>query len=101
MREVDRASCPTSCGCCGRSSADRTAPLDVRVVIVVLVAWIVSPIDLIPEFIPGLGPFDDVVVAIVALRYVPATDRHRRRWRARWPGSRRRVATSWPGSSAS
>ena len=65
---------------------DRTTPLDVRVVIVVLVAWIVSPIDLIPEFIPVLGPFDDVVVAVVALRYV------RRRLgsealRARWAGS--------------
>ena len=65
---------------------DRTTPLDVRIVIVVLVAWIVSPIDLIPEFIPVLGPADDVVVAIVALRYV------RRRLgsaalRDRWPGS--------------
>ena len=65
---------------------DRSAPLDVRLVLVGLVAWIVSPIDLIPEFIPVLGPMDDIVVAIVALRYV------RRRvgiddLRARWPGS--------------
>ena len=65
---------------------DRTTPLDVRIVIVVLGAWIVSPIDLIPEFIPVLGPADDVVVAIVALRYV------RRRLgsealRSRWPGT--------------
>ncbi len=65
---------------------DRSTPLDVRAVIVVLVAWIVSPIDLIPEFIPVLGPLDDLVVAIVALRYV------RRRMgsqalRQRWPGS--------------
>ncbi len=49
---------------------DRTAPLDVRLVLIGLVAWIVSPIDLIPEFIPVLGPMDDVVVAIVAMRYV-------------------------------
>ena len=81
-------SCPTCCGCCGRSSATGTMPLDVRLVLVVLVAWIVSPIDLIPEFIPVLGPFDDVVVAIVALRYV------RRRLgiagtARRWPGSPR------------
>jgi uncharacterized membrane protein YkvA (DUF1232 family) len=49
---------------------DRSAPPDVRLVLVGLVAWIVSPIDLIPEFIPVLGPLDDVVVAIVAMRYV-------------------------------
>lgn len=49
---------------------DRSAPLDVRLVLVGLLAWITSPIDLIPEFIPVLGPLDDVVVAIAALRYV-------------------------------
>jgi uncharacterized membrane protein YkvA (DUF1232 family) len=66
--------------------ADRSVGLDVRVVIVLLMIWIISPIDLIPEFVPVLGPFDDVVVAIVALRYI------RRRvgagqLRERWPGS--------------
>ncbi len=65
---------------------DRSVPLDVRLVLVGLTAWIVSPIDLIPEFIPGLGPIDDIVVAVAALRYV------RRRvglpeLRARWKGS--------------
>ena len=62
---------------------DRSAPLDVRVVLVGLVIWILSPIDLIPEFIPVLGPIDDVVVAIVALRYVRrrlGIDDLRRRW---------------------
>jgi len=49
---------------------DRSTPLDVRVVIVVLVAWIVSPIDLIPEFIPVLGPLDDAVVAAAVLRHL-------------------------------
>lgn len=66
--------------------ADRNAPWDVRVVLVLLIVWILSPIDLIPEFIPVLGPLDDVVVAIVALRYT------RRRMgledlRSRWTGS--------------
>ena len=49
---------------------DSSAPLDVRLVLIGLVVWILSPIDLIPEFIPVLGPLDDVVVAVVALRYV-------------------------------
>jgi uncharacterized membrane protein YkvA (DUF1232 family) len=33
-------------------------------------AWLVSPIDLIPEFIPVLGPLDDAIVAALVLRYV-------------------------------
>ncbi len=66
--------------------ADRSTPLDVRVVLVGLLIWIISPIDLIPEFIPGLGPLDDVIVAVVAMRYV----RRRIGIQAltdRWPGS--------------
>jgi uncharacterized membrane protein YkvA (DUF1232 family) len=62
---------------------DRGAPLDVRVVLVGLLVWILSPIDLIPEFIPGLGPLDDVIVAVVALRYTRrrlGTDALRERW---------------------
>ena len=63
--------------------ADGSAPADVRLVLVGRLAWIVSPIDLIPEFIPVLGPIDDIVVAVVAMRYVRrrlgVTDL-RRRW---------------------
>jgi uncharacterized membrane protein YkvA (DUF1232 family) len=63
---------------------DRTVPLDARLVLIGLVAWILSPIDLIPEFVPVLGPLDDVVVAVVAMRYVRrrvGIDGIRRRWR--------------------
>ncbi|MEV7232151.1 DUF1232 domain-containing protein [Polymorphospora sp. NPDC051019] len=28
-----------------------------------------SPIDLIPEFLPVIGPLDDTVVVVLALRY--------------------------------
>jgi len=67
---------------------DRSAPMGVRLVLVGLVAWLVSPIDLVPEFIPVLGPLDDVVVAVLVLRYV-----------------RRRLGTAelqrhWPGTEA-
>jgi uncharacterized membrane protein YkvA (DUF1232 family) len=65
---------------------DRTVPADVRAVLVALLVWIISPVDLIPEFVPALGPIDDVIVAIVAMRYV------RRRLgihelRSRWQGT--------------
>jgi uncharacterized membrane protein YkvA (DUF1232 family) len=70
---------------------DPTTPLDVRLVLVGLLAWIISPIDLIPEFIPVLGPLDDVVVTIVVLRYVRrrlGSDELRRRWRGSDDGYR-------------
>ncbi|MEA2653155.1 MAG: hypothetical protein QOI37_382 [Chloroflexota bacterium] len=65
---------------------DPIVPRRIRWLLVGLLAWLVSPIDLIPEFIPVLGPLDDVIVAIIVLRYV------RRRlgpdeFRRRWPGT--------------
>lgn len=70
---------------------DRDAPRAVRVAIGLLLVYLVNPIDLTPDFIPVLGPIDDVVVAIVVLRYV------RRRLgveplRARWRGTPERFA---------
>ena len=66
---------------------DGSVPFGVRAAAVGLIAWLLNPIDLIPEFIPVLGPLDDVVVAILVLRYV------RRRLgddelSRRWPGTR-------------
>ena len=40
------------------------------------VAWFINPIDLIPEFIPVVGPLDDAIVAALALRHLlKRTDR--------------------------
>ena len=65
---------------------DRSVPFGVRAALVGLLAWLVNPIDLIPEFIPVLGPLDDVVVAVLVLRYVwrRLGDEDLRR---RWPGT--------------
>jgi uncharacterized membrane protein YkvA (DUF1232 family) len=49
---------------------DRSTPRSVRIALVILLAWLISPIDLVPEFIPVLGPLDDVIVAVVILRFV-------------------------------
>jgi uncharacterized membrane protein YkvA (DUF1232 family) len=49
---------------------DRSAPRGVRVSLVILLVWLISPIDLVPDFIPVLGSLDDVIVAVVILRYV-------------------------------
>ena len=69
-----------------RLIGDRSVPIEARAALVGLLAWLVNPIDLIPEFIPVLGPLDDVVVAVLVLRWV------RRRigedeLRALWPGT--------------
>jgi uncharacterized membrane protein YkvA (DUF1232 family) len=64
--------------------ADRSSPRAVRIALIGLLAWLLSPIDLVPEFIPVLGPVDDVVVAVLVLRFVQrriGADQLRRRWR--------------------
>ena len=62
---------------------DRGVPFRVRLTLVGLLIWLISPIDLIPEFIPVLGPIDDVIVAVLVLRYVRrriGQEELRRRW---------------------
>jgi uncharacterized membrane protein YkvA (DUF1232 family) len=49
---------------------DSGTPVGVRIALGGLLIWLLSPIDLIPEFVPVLGPLDDVVVAVLVLRYV-------------------------------
>ena len=48
---------------------DPRVPLSAKVVLVIAAIWVISPIDLIPEFLPVIGPLDDVVVVALALRY--------------------------------
>jgi uncharacterized membrane protein YkvA (DUF1232 family) len=44
-------------------------PTRARVALVVAIVWTISPIDLIPEFLPVIGPLDDIVVIALAIRY--------------------------------
>lgn len=44
-------------------------PHRAKVALGVAVVWVVSPIDLIPEFLPVIGPLDDVVTVVLLLRY--------------------------------
>lgn len=54
---------------------DSRTPFVAKIVIVLVVGYAVSPIDPIPDFIPGLGYLDELVVlpigALIALWLVP------------------------------
>src|SRR5690348_5698606 len=52
-----------------RLRKDPRVPRRAKVAIVIAGHWVASPIDLIPEFIPVIGPLDDIVVVALALRY--------------------------------
>jgi uncharacterized membrane protein YkvA (DUF1232 family) len=65
---------------------DARAPIGPRIAAATLVLWLLNPVDLVPEFIPVLGPLDDVVVAVLVLRYV-ARRIGRNELRHRWPGT--------------
>jgi uncharacterized membrane protein YkvA (DUF1232 family) len=49
---------------------DPRVPRRSKVLLAVGAVWLASPIDLIPEFIPVLGPLDDAVVAALILRHL-------------------------------
>jgi uncharacterized membrane protein YkvA (DUF1232 family) len=49
---------------------DPRVPRGSKALIWFAVVWVVSPIDLIPEFIPIAGPLDDAIVAALVLRHV-------------------------------
>jgi uncharacterized membrane protein YkvA (DUF1232 family) len=52
-----------------RLRRDPRVPRRAKVAVAVAALWVLSPIDLIPEFLPVIGPLDDVVVVAIALRY--------------------------------
>ena len=53
-----------------RIATDRTIPRRTRWLLWLAVAYLASPIDLVPDFIPLIGWADDAVVAVFVLRRV-------------------------------
>ena len=49
---------------------DPRVPRGSKALLLVGAVWLVSPIDLIPEFLPGIGGIDDAIVAALILRHV-------------------------------
>jgi uncharacterized membrane protein YkvA (DUF1232 family) len=75
-----------------RLAVDRSVPLSARIWLWLLLAYLASPLDLIPDFVPGLGYADDAVVIAVTLRSV-ARRAGREALRRNWPGSEAGLAT--------
>ena len=89
-----------------RLAADPTVPRAVRIRLVLLLAYLASPVDLVPDVVPVLGYADDAVLVALVLRSVvrhagpDALTRH-------WPGTpagldlvRRLAGTATPPTGA-
>lgn len=71
-----------------RLRRDPTVPRRAKLALGFAGLWVLSPIDLIPEFLPLIGPLDDAVVVALALRYA-ARAVPRDVLLAAWPGEPR------------
>jgi uncharacterized membrane protein YkvA (DUF1232 family) len=60
-----------------------------RLAVLMLLGYLALPFDLVPDFVPVAGQLDDVLVALVALRFVAAGC------------GRARIETHWPGAPES
>lgn len=49
--------------------ADRATPRSVRLGLLGLLAYLVNPIDLIPDFVPVVGAADDLIITAAVLRW--------------------------------
>lgn len=72
---------------CRRLLADHRVPRSRKFALLLALAYLALPIDLIPDFVPVAGQLDDVVVVALALRFVLRS------------GGPALVEELWPGSS--
>ena len=49
---------------------DQRVPRSSKALLMLGAVWLASPIDLIPEFLPGIGGIDDAIVAGLVLRHL-------------------------------
>jgi uncharacterized membrane protein YkvA (DUF1232 family) len=67
-----------------RLRKDPRVPRSAKLAVAFAGLWVLSPIDLIPEFLPVIGPLDDVVVVALALRFAARRVPHDAIYEA-WP----------------
>lgn len=65
---------------------DRETPVPAKILAAVTVAYALSPVDLIPDFIPVLGYLDDLILlpllAALTIRFIPKEIFEKRRLQA-------------------
>jgi uncharacterized membrane protein YkvA (DUF1232 family) len=49
---------------------DRRVPIARRVAVGLVAGYVVSPIDLVPDFVIGVGKLDDIIIVSLALDYL-------------------------------
>jgi uncharacterized membrane protein YkvA (DUF1232 family) len=84
MKELD-GFLPDCATTARRLRGDPRVPRRAKVAVGFALVWVLSPIDLIPEFLPVIGPLDDVVVVALAFRYAARQVRRAVLLEA-WPG---------------
>jgi uncharacterized membrane protein YkvA (DUF1232 family) len=67
---------------------DPAVPRRAKGALLVAVLWVLSPIDLLPEFLPVIGPLDDVVAVVLLMRFA-ARSVPRPLIESAWPASPR------------
>jgi uncharacterized membrane protein YkvA (DUF1232 family) len=67
-----------------RLRKDPRVPRSAKIAVAIAGLWVLSPIDLIPEFLPVIGPLDDVVVVALAFRFAARRVPHEAIYDA-WP----------------
>lgn len=74
-----------------RLLGDERIPRRRKLALVALLGYLASPIDLVPDFIPLVGQFDDALAVVLVLRFVlRAADDHL--LAEHWPGPPRALA---------
>ncbi len=75
---------PDAVGLFGRLARDPDVPRAAKLLVLLALAYLALPFDLVPDFIPIVGVLDDVLVVALVLRVVLAAsgpDLVRRHWR--------------------
>jgi uncharacterized membrane protein YkvA (DUF1232 family) len=52
-----------------RLRGNPVVPRRSKIALLIAIVWVLSPIDVLPEFLPVIGPLDDIVAVIFLLRY--------------------------------